>query len=522
MYNINYKGIDKMKKVLKVLLHRVVLVALSLAIQVLILIIMIIKFNQYFVYFYAICILTSLLVLLYIINNKINPSYKMAWIIPILLFPIMGGLFYIIFGGNQLSNRVRKKMLVIKSKMKFVDFKQEEIIQKISKENVVAAKQASYIQKLSLSPIYDNTYTEYFSTGEEIYKSLKEELTKAKHYIFLEFFIIEEGIMWNSILDILVQKVKEGLDVRILYDDMGCIMTLPYKYQEKLESLGIKCSVFNPFIPVLSSRVNNRDHRKIVVIDGHTGYTGGINLADEYINLYPKHGHWKDSGILLKGEAVWNLTIMFLSMWDYVRKIKENYEEYRPNVYNQEKIKTKGYVQPYNDNPLDDETVGEYVYLNMINNANKYIYITTPYLIVDNEMITSLTLAAKSGVDVRIITPGIPDKKIVNELTKSYYEVLTESGVKIYEYKPGFIHAKNFVVDDLYATVGTINLDYRSLYLHFECGVWMYNTGTIANIKKDFEETLKKCREITFKECQSISSIRKLFRAVLKVFAPLM
>ena len=511
-----------MKKILKILSQRVGLVALALIIQIFVLVAMILKFNTYFIYFYALCIILSLLALLTIINNKSNPSYKMAWIIPILIFPIFGGLFYVMFGRSQLSKRLKRKMDSMRTSMQMADSLKNEVTNKLKCENLTASKQSSYIEKMSGSPIYNNIYIEYYSVGEDMYPRLKEELLKAKHYIFLEFFIIEEGIMWNSILDILIENIKEGVDVRVMYDDMGCITTLPYKYSKKLEKLGIKCCVFNPFIPVLSIRMNNRDHRKIVVIDGHTGFTGGFNLADEYINLYPKHGHWKDSAILLKGNAVWSLTVMFLSMWDYVKGINENYDKYRPGLYNSEEYKTKGYIQPYNDNPLDDETVGECIYLNLINNANKYIYITTPYLIIDNEMITSLTLAAKSGVDVRIITPGIPDKKIVNELTKSYYEVLIESGVKIYEYTPGFIHAKNFVVDDLYATVGTVNLDYRSLYLHFECGVWVYNNDTVFNVKKDFEETLTLCREITLKDCKKISGIRRFLRAILRVFAPLM
>lgn len=511
-----------MKKLLKFLSKRIVIIAFALIVQIFVLVTMILKFNEYFIYFYGICILLSLTAMLHIINNKSNPSYKMAWIIPILLFPIFGGLFYVMFGRNHLSNRLKRKMDSMRSSMQTAYSLKKDVINTLNKENKVAFKQANYIEKMSGSPVYNRIYTEYFPIGEDMYPRLKEQLLKAKHYIFLEFFIIEEGIMWNSILDILVQKVKEGVDVRVIYDDFGCITTLPYKYFKKLEDLGIKCSAFNPIIPVLSIRMNNRDHRKIIVIDGHTAFTGGVNLADEYINLYPKYGHWKDSAILLKGKAVWSLTVMFLSMWDYIRGINEDYEKYRPEVYNHEKYQINGYVQPYDDNPLDEETVGEYIYLNMINNANKYIYITTPYLIIDNEMITALTLASKSGVDVRIITPGIPDKKIVNELTKSYYEILLESGVRIYEYTPGFIHAKNFVVDDLYATVGTVNLDYRSLYLHFECGVWMYNTDTILDVKKDFLETLKLCEEITLDDCEKISSTRKLFRAILRFFAPLM
>ena len=510
-----------MKKILKILLHRLAFVIFLLILQVLALVTMILRFNNYFVYFYVLCLLLSLIVFLHIINNKSNPSYKIAWMVPILVFPIFGGLFYILFGGNKLSNHSLKKMNTIKQKMRSINLDNIEL-EKISNENIVAAKQANYIQKNSRLPLCDNTYTEYYKIGEEMFERIKEELLKAKHYIFLEFFIIEEGTMWNSILDILKQKVKEGVDVRLIYDDMGCIMTLPYKYSKKLEKEGIKTCIFNPFIPVLSSRINNRDHRKIIVIDGHTGFTGGINLADEYINKYPKHGHWKDSGIMLKGEGVWNLTVMFLSMWDYIRKIDEKYENYLPKTYLNEKINSKGYVLPYNDSPLDDETIGENIYLNLINNANKYIYITTPYLIIDNEMITALTLASKSGVDVKIITPGVPDKKIVNEVTKSYYQVLIENGVKIYEYTPGFVHAKNFIVDDEYATVGTINLDYRSLYLHFECGVWMYNTDSIKEVKQDFIETLEKSKEITLEMCKNVSKSRRFLRAILKLFAPLL
>ena len=307
-----------------------------------------------------------------------------------------------------------------------------------------------------------------------------------------------------------------------MYDDMGCIMTLPHHYERKMEALGIACSVFNPFIPILSSRLNNRDHRKICVIDGHTGFTGGINLADEYINAYEKHGHWKDSSIILKGDAVWNLTVMFLAMWDDIRGIKEDYEKFKPRVYQSVPESRDGYVQPYSDNPLDDEIVGETVYFNLINKAKRYVYITTPYLIIDNEMVTALSVAAKSGVDVRIITPHIPDKWYVHAVTRAYYEGLLENGVKIYEYTPGFIHAKTFAVDDEYGTVGTINLDYRSLYLHFECGVWLYRTRSVLQIKEDFLAMLPICQEITLEECRNVKWYRKLVRACLRIFAPLM
>ena len=509
-----------MKKILKILFHRVFFVGVSLFIQLLILIMMISRFNDFFVYFYGVNIFLSLIAILYIINDRSNPGYKIAWLIPILLFPIFGGLIYLMFGRNKLNNKEKKKMYQVMHEMQQNLEKSQSTIHKIRSLN--AKNQANYIEHFAMCPLYDHTYTEYFPIGEKYYERFLEELNKAKYYIFLEYFIIEEGKMWNSILDILIQKVKEGVDVRIIYDDLGCIMTLPYKYNKTLESYGIKCSVFNPFVPILSTKLNNRDHRKIAVIDGYIGFTGGINLADEYINCRMKYGHWKDNGILLKGEAVWSLTVMFLSMWDYINGQREKFDRYKPALHQEEHFIGTGFVQPYADSPLDYEAVGESIYLNLINKAKKYIYITTPYLILDNEMITALVLASKNGIDVKIITPFIPDKKLVNELTKAYYDVLMESGIEIYEYLPGFIHAKTFLVDDQYATVGSVNLDYRSLYLHFECGVWLYQTDCIVDIKKDFRDTLDQCKRITSRESKKIDGIRRLKRAVLRVIAPLL
>lgn len=511
-----------MKKILKILFNRLFIVAILIIIQLVILMSMILKFSNYFVYFYLISLVISFLVLLYIINGKSNPGYKIAWIIPIMIFPIFGGLLYILFGGNRLSTRQKRKMQTITDKMSKNLIPSTEIMEQIKKESKTAYNQFKYIEQYAISPIYNNTYTEYFSIGETYFQKLLEELKKAEHYIFLEYFIIEKGTMWDQILEILIEKVKQGVDVRLIYDDMGCIVTLPYKYDQKLKKYGIKCIAFNPFIPVLSARLNNRDHRKIAVIDGHTGFTGGINLADEYINTIEKYGHWKDNGIMLKGDAVWSLTVMFLSMWDSITNEEENYENYKPSVYQQRKYSLDGYVQPYSDSPLDEEAVGETIYMNLINKAEEYIYITTPYLIIDNEMITALCNASKSGVKIKIITPGIPDKKTVNEVTKAYYEILIENDIEIYEYIPGFIHAKTFIVDDKYATVGTVNLDYRSLYLHFECGVLLYQSNTIKDIKKDFQETLEQCEKIDRKKSKKIDSLRKLKRAILRLLAPLM
>ena len=509
-----------MKKILRFITQRVVITALLIVLQALLLFGFIWKLDNYFVYFYAGSVLLSLLITLGIINSKSNPAYKIAWLIPILLFPVFGGLVYLLFGSDRTGRYLRKKLQGIGTEMDNVI---GEAHRRSGAEQLPpdAANQSRYISHCAYCPPYQNTTTEYLPLGEVKFERMVEELKKAKHYIFLEYFIIQEGKMWNTILDILRQKAAEGVDVRVIYDDMGCIMILPTGYDRTLEQMGIKCRIFNHFVPILSSRFNTRDHRKICVIDGNVGFTGGINLADEYINAYEKHGHWKDTSILLKGEAVFSLTVMFLSMWDYLDGTiaKTDYSRYYPTVWDEN---AKGYVQPFADNPLDDEAVGETVYLNLINKAKRYVYITTPYLILSSEMLTALTSAAKCGVDVRIITPHVPDKWYVHAVSRSHYQPLIEAGVKIYEYTPGFIHAKTFVVDDDYAVVGTINLDYRSLYLHFECAIWMYQTPSVAQVRDDFFKTQQISQEITLEECRSLSFPRRLGRSVLRVFAPLM
>ncbi|MFR8310762.1 MAG: cardiolipin synthase [Negativibacillus sp.] len=508
-----------MKKILRFLTQRVVLTALLILIQALLLFGIIWKLNNYFIYFYAFSVLLSLLLTLRIINNKSNPAFKIAWLIPILLFPVLGGLVYLVFGSDRTGKYIRNKMGRIEKEMQDGISKANERsgIEKMPPDVV---NQSHYISNSAHCPPYKNTTVEYLPMGEVKFERMVQELKKAKRYIFMEYFIIQEGTMWNTILDVLEEKAKEGVDVRVIYDDMGCILTLPTGYEKTLREKGIQCQIFNPFIPILSSHFNTRDHRKICVIDGNVGFTGGINLADEYINGYEKHGHWKDTAILLKGEAVFSLTTMFLSMWDYlIKKEGEDYAAYYPDSWDEN---AQGIVQPFADNPLDDEAVGETVYLNLINKAKRYVYITTPYLILSNEMVTAMNTAAKSGVDVRIITPHVPDKWYVHAVSRSYYEMLVEAGVKIYEYTPGFVHAKTFVVDDEYAVVGTINLDYRSLYLHFECAAWMYKASCVTDVRDDFLKTQQMSQEITLEKCRNISIPRRLGRSVLRVLAPLM
>ncbi|HOK49945.1 MAG TPA: cardiolipin synthase [Sedimentibacter sp.] len=510
-----------MEKFISFLVSRATLVSLALLAQIVTLALMVWRFSSYFFIFDIIFMVISVLVVLYILNRKSDPTYKIAWVIPIMLFPVFGGLFYLMFGGAKLSNRTKEELHVITDKLKEGLYQHPVTLNNLRSENTIAFNQAKYIEEYSSCPVYDNSPSKFLPSGEEFFKSLTEELKKAEKFIFLEFFIIQEGVMWNTILDILKEKAKEGLDVRVVYDDFGCVTRLPHKYNKKLESYGIKCAVFNPYIPILNFRLNNRNHRKIVVIDGKVGYTGGVNLADEYINAVEKFGHWRDSMVEIRGDAVWSLTVMFLSMWNHLKKNDEDYSKFRPIDYDQSE-ECHGYVQPFDDSPLDNEHVSESVYLNLINQAERYIYIETPYLIIDNKMMVALTMAAKRGVDVRILTPHIPDKWYAFAVTQSNYEDLIEAGVSIYQYTPGFNHGKTFVVDDEYAVVGTINLDFRSLYLHFECGVWMYNTDTVHQVKESTMEALKVSRRIEMEDLRNTPRVKKYVRAILKIFAPLM
>ena len=464
----------------------------------------------------------SLIFVLWIVNKKINPAYKLAWTILILAFPVFGVVVYVLFGQSRVAGAMTKESSAVLHEIKNY-FKESHTVRKELKEaDQGVSNQSAYIRDYAGFPLQNHTSTKYYPVGEAMFADMLEDLKQARHFIFLEYFIIHEGKMWNQILEILEEKAKEGVDVRLIYDDMGCVTTLPYRYYKKLQAKGIKCAAFNPVRPILNIILNNRDHRKILVIDGHTGYTGGINLADEYINEDVRFGHWKDTGIRLHGEGVWNLTVMFLQMWCVITGTRTHIPAYSPYVYHMEEFENDGFVQPYGDTPLDNETVGEDVYLNIINQAKNYVYICTPYLIIDNEMMTALCLASKRGVDVRIMTPGIPDKKIIFLLTQSYYEQLIEAGVRIYEYTPGFLHSKTFVCDDTIATVGTINLDYRSLYLHFECAVWMYQSRAVMEVKADMEETLPKCREIKMDFCKNRNILIRTLQSILRLAAPLL
>ena len=454
-------------------------------------------------------------VILFLINKDEEAGYKMMWILLIFITPLFGGITYIIFGDKNPSKKLKSKIL--KQSKNIPNQENTTSYEDVPK---LIKSQLHYIEKEGF-PVHGNTQTTYYKLGEDNFDALLEDLKKAKHFIFMEYFIVDQGQMLDQLVDILERKVKEGVEVRFMYDGFGTLLTLPRDYDKVLKAKGIQAVAFNPIIPTVALVMNNRDHRKITVIDGCIGYTGGINIADEYINLKQRFGHWKDTGIRLEGNAVWNLTTMFLSTWHAWSKTAVNYDKYHPRFYQNEVIKSDGIIVPYGDSPLDNSPVGQDVYLNIINQASDYLYICTPYLIINETLQAALILASKRGVDVRICTPGIPDKKLVFRVTRTYYEPLIDAGVKIYEYTPGFLHAKSFVCDDIIATVGTINMDYRSLFLHFECGVYLYQTSTIKDIKDDFLNVIDVSQNIT-KEMVVKGRFKGFLESILRIFAPLL
>ena len=511
-------------KFVKAITSRVFVVGVLLLLQLVFSAMFFFFINNYIVYIQVASWVLAAILILDLFNKHGSASTKLPWVLILSVVPVFGVPFYIFCGNTDLNNRYKKSLAQSLKQTEGLHIQDEKVAKRLMEKNLTRYREAEYIYNVTKMPVHKNTKVTYFGSGESVWEMMLEKLKNAKHFIFIEFFIVEEGEMWNGILDILIEKVKKGVEVRFMYDDWGCIQTLPYGYENKLKKLGIDCVVFNPFNPILTIGHNYRDHRKICVIDGHIGFTGGINLADEYINKKVRFGHWKDSAIMLEGEAVWNQTISFLENWDYAKKTRSDFSKYSPHVYHPTSFenKTDGYVQPFADNPLDNELVCEGVYLNLINNARTYLYIATPYLVTDNEMSMAVCLAAKRGVDVRIITPGIPDKWYVYLMTRAYYQEFIEAGVKIYEYTPGFIHAKNILSDDEVAVCGTINMDYRSLYHNFECASWMFEGEAISQMRKDFDETFEVSTIVSLEWCKNRSLFIRVMQSIFKVFSPLL
>lgn len=495
---------------------RYIVSALLLLIQLFFLSMLLFNISVHSVRAYWLSEVLGVFTVISIVNKRGNPSYKIAWIIFILIFPIFGISAYLMWGGGRVLPYFRKKMR--KSEENYLPRLKETdgTHDQLRYHDLMHSRQADYLTLESGYPLYNNSEVEYLSPGEAFFPRFLEELEKAEKYIFIEFFIIAEGEMWDAVHEILRRKVSEGVEVKVLFDDFGSIKRQHKNFITRLQRDGIRVAVFNKIGPSMNIFMNNRNHRKIVVIDGLVAATGGLNLADEYINAVERFGYWLDSAVLITGEAVRSFVAMFCSMWKFTTGEDIDMESHIA----ENTVQSNSFVLPYCDDPLDDRNPAEGIYKQIINTAQKYVYIASPYLIVDSAMISTLRIAAKSGVDVRIITPHIPDKWYVHPVTQYNYTELLEAGVRIYEYTPGFIHSKLFVSDDSVATVGTVNMDYRSFILHFECGVWMSNTGEILTIRKQFDELFEQSQEIIYEEWRKEPWYRKLKREILNIFSP--
>lgn len=500
-----------MKKLKGILTSRLIATSINIIVQFAIVYILVAYFEGVFLYYYAISLVLAMISCIFVINKNMNSGYKIAWILLLLLFPLFGFTLFLMLEGSWFTKYTKKKMLVITERIK------DGLMQKENTEfkDSYAQKQSKYIETYAYSPPVRNTKCKYFSCGEDYFESLLQDLERAEKSVYIEYFIIKESHIWDAIKEVLIRKAQNGVDVRIIYDDFGSIDRISKREIKKLTSYGIKVKSFNPFVPVISLLLNYRDHRKICTIDTKIAYSGGVNLGDEYINLNARFGHWKDSGVALYGEASYSFEVFFLTLWEYITKEKQNLK--KPKY---EEFCGEGIYQPYTDSPIDKEPVGANVYMNIISQAQRYVYISTPYFVVDDEMLKVIINSAKSGVDVRIVVPHIPDKKIVNQATKSYYTRLIESGVKVYEYKQGFNHSKIVISDDKIATVGSVNFDYRSFYLSFECGVWMYDTKIVKEILADYNNMLSESIKISIEDCKASPFVR-IFRAIIAAFAPL-
>lgn len=465
-------------------------------------------------------VLFTFLMVVYLLNSSLNPTAKITWLIVIMLLPVFGVLLFLYTQSNIGHRALKKWVNDVIAESKSCIVQETGVMERFTRENCGAASLARYIQRSGCYPVYEKTAVTYFPSGEEMFREMLVQLEAAEHFIFMEYFIVDEGVMWGTILEILVKKAAAGVDVRVMYDGTCEFSLLPHDYPKRLRALSIKCKMFAPVAPFISTHYNYRDHRKILVIDGHTAFNGGVNLADEYINQKERFGHWKDTAVMLQGEAVKSFTLMFLQMWDMDKKEKE-YARFLSYPVNPRE-NAKGWVIPYGDCPLDNDKVGERVYMDILNRAVSYVHIMSPYLILDGETETALKFAAERGVEVVLLLPGIPDKEVPYALAKTHYPSLLASGIQIYEYTPGFVHAKVFVSDDREAVVGTINLDYRSLYHHFECATYMYGTGCISDIERDFREMLPKCRSVTMETVRREKWTVKVTGLLLKAASPLL
>lgn len=504
------------RKIVSVLTSRMMLIGLLIVLQLLWFVMLTLRLVQYVHWIDTGFLILSILMEIYIVSKSGNPSYKILWLLFIGTFPVFGCLMYLFFGDKRPSRRIRRKFY----HGRHVISARQSVTTTFPQIPLCTTELNGYLEKFGF-PMYQNTQVEYFPSGDSLFLQLVEDLRQAKHFIYMEYFIIAEGVMWDTIKNLLKEKAASGVEIRLIYDDLGSIGCLPKNFQKELKAAGIQLMAFNPIRPVFSAVMNNRNHRKITVIDGYIGYTGGFNLADEYINQIERFGHWKDTAVRLYGEATYALTQMNLELWNAFHNTHDRCEDYQPYRYHHDPFPTDGYVQPYCNSPFENEMLAQDVYLDLITQAKRYVYIFTPYLAIDDSMQHALCMAAQRGVDVRIVTPGIPDKRVVYSLTRSYYEPLIRAGVRIYEYTPGFIHAKSYLVDDRIGVVGTINMDYRSLYLHMECAVLMVECSALEKLKVDCILTMELSHRVTLRECKR--RYRNLiWQGILRTFSPLL
>ena len=522
--DVQKMGMRLLKKghigMVRLVFSRIGLLALLLVLQVALVLTAFILCGQYIPHLIVIQGIFVVVMVLYLINSNFDPSAKITWLVFIMIVPVFGTLFLLYTRMDVGHRALRDRLRLLVDETKDAQPQDERVLKELEQTSPESAALDRYLDQTGCFPVYDRTEVSYFPLGEDKFEEMLIQLEKAEHFIFLEYFIIEEGEMWGRILEILVRKASQGVEVRLMYDGTNEFATLPYSYPRKLKELGIKCKTFAPIAPFVSTHYNYRDHRKILVIDGHTAFTGGVNLSDRYINREQVFGHWKDTAVMLKGPAARSFTLLFLQMWNIDEKEPE-FAKYL-NYPAEPVTEAQGYVIPYGDSPLDGYRVGEMVYIDILNRAKNYVHIMTPYLILDGELDTALRFAAERGVEVSIILPGIPDKKTPYALAKTHYASLIRAGVNIYEYTPGFVHAKVFSSDGRKAVVGTINLDYRSLYHHFECAAYLWNTACIPEIEEDFQATRRKCRRVTHQTIRQERLYNKIIGPVAKIFAPLL
>ena len=502
---------------------RLVLIALLVLIQTGWMVFLMLKLNAYSTAITLTLTFIAVFIALKIFGTHVNSAQRMPWLIVITAVPFFGICIYLLFGRSIVTKGMRRRFNGIESDILVNKLSQDEtVIDEIAAKDKGIANQCRYISHTARYPVYKNTDVEYYAEADISFAAQIEELKKAEHFIFMEYHAIEDALSFERLKKVLIEKAQSGVEVRIFYDDLGSIFFLNKEFIKRMREQGIQCRVFNPLKVVVNMFMNNRDHRKITVIDGKVGFTGGYNLADEYFNITHPYGYWKDTGIKLQGDAVKSLTASFLTMWNAIEHTDNDYNKYLDATDGTYKAVMKDcYVQPYSDNPLGQDRIGEDVYLNILKNAKDYVYITTPYLIITDEMERELRLAVKRGVDVRIVTPGIPDKKLVYRITRSYYEPLCSAGVRIYEYTPGFCHAKQWVCDDEVSVVGTINMDYRSLYLHFENAALFCGYEAVSHVKEDFEALFPICKDMSKEPSERTRRLR-LSQLILRLFSPLM